>query len=70
MKTVASPLSVMPADLVVVPERLDAQVRDAGEITDREPCCHPAIVNPPLTGQSTEERGLDPPAKGAPRVES
>ena len=58
------------ADLVVVPERLDAQVRNAGKVTDCEPCCHLVIVNPPLTGQSTEERGLDPPAEGAPRVES
>ena len=58
------------ADLVIVPERLDAQVRNAREVTDCELCCHPVIVNPPLTGQSTAERGLDPPAQGAPRVES
>jgi hypothetical protein len=36
-----------------VPQRLDAQVGDAREVADREPCCHQAIVNPPLTGQST-----------------
>ena len=48
-----------------MPERLDAQVSDAGEVTDCEPCCcHPPIVNPPLTGQSIAERGLDPPGKG------
>jgi hypothetical protein len=28
-------------------------VGDAREVADREPCCHQAIVNPPLTGQST-----------------
>ena len=38
------------ADLVVVPECLDAQVSDSCEVTDREPYCHPAILNPPLTG--------------------
>ena len=56
--------------LVVVPQRLDAQVGDAGEVADREPCCHQAIVNPPVTGQSTAPAGLDPPATGAPRLES
>jgi hypothetical protein len=30
---------------------------NAGEVTDCEPCCHPAIVNPPLTGQSIEHHG-------------
>ncbi|MGH3182579.1 MAG: hypothetical protein ACRDOE_11835, partial [Streptosporangiaceae bacterium] len=39
-------------------------------VANREPCCHQAIVNPPLTGQSIPERGLDPPAQGAPRLES
>ena len=50
-------------DLVVMPQRLDAQVGDAREVADREPCCHQAIVNPPLTGQSIAELGLDPPAR-------
>jgi hypothetical protein len=44
-----------------MPQGLDAQMSDAGEVADCEPCCHPAIVNPPLTGQSIAERGLDPP---------
>src|SRR6266487_2732079 len=52
------------ADLVIMPQRLDAQVSDTGEVTDSESCCHPAILNPPLTGQSIAERGLDPPARG------
>ena len=40
-----------------MPKRLDTLVSDAGEVADCEPCCHHAIVNPPLTGQSIGERG-------------
>jgi hypothetical protein len=33
-------------------------------------CVKDCLDNPPLTGQSIEDRGLDPPAEGAPRVEA
>jgi len=49
---------------------LDAEVCGAGEVAHGEPCCHQAIVDPPVTGGSTAGRALDPPGTGAPRVES
>jgi hypothetical protein len=45
-------------------------VGHTGEVADGECCCHQAIVNLPRTGQSIEDRALDPPAKGAPRLDS
>ena len=40
-------------DLVVVAQRLDAEMSSAGEIAHGEACCHLAIVNPPVTGRSS-----------------
>jgi hypothetical protein len=54
----------------VVAQCLDAEVRGAGEVAHGEPCRHQAIVDPPVTGESMAECPVDPPAKGAPRVES
>jgi hypothetical protein len=49
------------ADLVVVPQRLDAEVGDAGEVSDRE---HAPMVDPPAGGESSATIPLDPPPWG------
>jgi len=56
--------------LVVVAQCLDAEVSRAGEVAHREPCCHQAIANPPVAGESNAGSAVDPPSAGAPRVES
>jgi len=48
------------ADLVVVPQRLDAEVRDAREVSDGE---HTRMVHPPVGGESSATSPLDPPSR-------
>jgi hypothetical protein len=45
------------AHLVVVPQRLDAQVRDPGELAHRERPSHGLSVNPPPAGESSGPDG-------------
>ena len=44
------------ADVVVVPQRLRGQVRQAGELTDRDQCLHAGSVHLPVTGRSSAAR--------------
>ena len=50
--------------LVVVVQRLDAQVRGAGEVADRDARSHEPSIDPPPAGGSTADLVLDPPASG------
>jgi hypothetical protein len=57
------------AEAVIVPQRLDAQLRGAGEIPDAQRGGHTPSVDPPLRGESTPAPALDPPVMAAARVD-
>jgi hypothetical protein len=54
---------------VVVAQRLDAQMRRPGEVSDRQRGTHPPSLGSPTTGESTLAMGLDPPVVAAVSVE-
>ena len=52
------------ADVVVVAQRLDAQVRRAGEVADRDARSHGRSIDPPPAGGSSRHLALDSPVSG------
>src|ERR1700722_17743958 len=52
-------------NLVIVAQRLDAQVRRTREVADRDPLPHPPSIDPPPAGGSSRPPALDPPVSGA-----
>ena len=51
-------------DLVVVAQRLDAEVRRAGEVADRDARPHGRSIDPPPAGGSSRHLALDSPVGG------